>query len=369
MKSSRKQQGSRKLSQRFFSFVLSLLLLFTAVPPVVLPSYATGKEEAEEVVSEEAGSYTYTEIEELREESVKHFRRSDGKQTAILYAEPVHVEENGVFVDLDNRLVPGADGRYATVNERFQVFWGETAAAVPAARGSSVLMLSDREMSAAEKTPAPVEVRYEGYSLSWSVSAVKRPTLTVTGGQRLPALSAGLTELQIESASGASKAELAAMPAAAGKVSYTAEEIGSSFSSVSGLTYRDAFGSEGKVDLAYTVASNRLEEDIIVKGRGDIDRYVLTMTAPALTAVEDRSISFQNDAGETIFTIGAPWMCDSADAFSEAIGVTLDQQGESVTVVYTPDREWLNDSERVYPVRIDPSVRTKGYKTYIEDPM
>ena len=39
-----------------------------------------------------------------REEGAKHFRLSDGLVLAAAYSEPVHFDENGTWVEIDNRL-------------------------------------------------------------------------------------------------------------------------------------------------------------------------------------------------------------------------------------------------------------------------
>lgn len=45
------------------------------------------------------------EVEELREENVKHFRLSDGSFVAAQYAEPVHYQDaDGDWQDIDNTL-------------------------------------------------------------------------------------------------------------------------------------------------------------------------------------------------------------------------------------------------------------------------
>ena len=46
------------------------------------------------------------EVEELREEDVKHFVNSDGSYTAVKYAEPVHFKEtaDGKWQDINNKL-------------------------------------------------------------------------------------------------------------------------------------------------------------------------------------------------------------------------------------------------------------------------
>lgn len=52
------------------------------------------------------------EKEELRESNIKHFIREDMSMEAVLYPTSVHYEKDGVWTDIDNRLVAvKEDGR------------------------------------------------------------------------------------------------------------------------------------------------------------------------------------------------------------------------------------------------------------------
>ena len=116
---------------RLLSFMIAVLLLFGAVSPSVsfaLDGYRTDTQDGTDgSVSSESealslsGEITYTEIEEKRDAFTKHFKRSDGKYVAVLYSEPVHTVKDGQYVNLDNRLIETANGRYETVNDAFRV--------------------------------------------------------------------------------------------------------------------------------------------------------------------------------------------------------------------------------------------------------
>lgn len=182
---------------------------------------------------------------------------------------------------------------------------------------------------------------------------------------------AALLGTQQERASLASVAsvESQAFENIATKTTFVKEEITSSFASTSALQYKNAFIGEGSVDLRYTVSHNRVEEDIVINEKSDIRSYVMQITAHGLTVAlgEDDSVSFFNENKDSIFSIGAPWMYDAADEFSIDIEVSLVQDGDFVTVVYTPNSTWLNAKERVYPVVIDPSVKSRNYTSNYVD--
>ena len=59
------------------------------------------------------------EDQEIREENVKYFFRSDGNREAAVYQEPVHYQEDGTWKDIDNTLVEveTEDGKTAFRNK------------------------------------------------------------------------------------------------------------------------------------------------------------------------------------------------------------------------------------------------------------
>ena len=98
--------------KKFLSVLLTRYLRVQIVPITVFAQSRS------ETGTESTGSATSEPIEEseaqtpeilaeevsLREENVKHFRMSDGTVQAVQYAEPVHYEQDGVWLDYDNSL-------------------------------------------------------------------------------------------------------------------------------------------------------------------------------------------------------------------------------------------------------------------------
>ena len=97
---------------KVISFILSMLILFYAVPSVVyaetIDALANlGSDESSASVENSSSGADFKlplyEVEELREENVKHFKLSDGSYVAAQYNYPVHYEdENGRLLDIDN---------------------------------------------------------------------------------------------------------------------------------------------------------------------------------------------------------------------------------------------------------------------------
>lgn len=89
-----------------------------------------GMQEAWEGTEPEELTYSglVGEETERRGEYTKHFRRGDGLVEAVTYPYPVHIEQEGEWVDIDNRLelVTLGDGRQVYRNRAndFEVSFG-----------------------------------------------------------------------------------------------------------------------------------------------------------------------------------------------------------------------------------------------------
>ena len=117
--------------RRIISLVLTLVLLFLAIPQTIFAEIRDSLEEDAETVmlvesaTESDGgksAYTYNvngdvyELEERREASVKHFRTEDGSIVAAQYPTDVHIlDDNGKWQDIDNTL-SDLGGEYGTGN-------------------------------------------------------------------------------------------------------------------------------------------------------------------------------------------------------------------------------------------------------------
>lgn len=93
----------QKLFKHVLPVFLAALLLLSTLPMSVF---------AQDESTDEAASKIVREVVELREESVKHFLCEDGSYIAVSYAEPVHYEKNGEWLEIDNTLVLSSKNTY-----------------------------------------------------------------------------------------------------------------------------------------------------------------------------------------------------------------------------------------------------------------
>ena len=280
-----------------------------------------------------ANSESATILEEdmlLRKEFEKHFVMSDGSYTVATYGEPVHKLVNNEWVEIDNtlKLAQSENGvRYQTVDG-----------------------LTDVSFSKAYQNNDLVTVKQDKYSVSWSIAAVsnslisKAETMSTRNNVTATIESSKITDISKE------------------------EQKLMANKSTSAVRYSDALAND--VDLEYVVLPSRVKESIVLNNKKDISSYILNVYTQNLSArlLENRRIEFYNSDGVVTFSMWAPYMYDSAAELSEDIDVKLtEKENGHYIVTITPDAEWLNDPERVYPVTIDPDVSASRVRQNIID--
>ena len=135
---------------------------------------------------------------------------------------------------------------------------------------------------------------------------------------------------------------------------------------VSKIEYEDVLEN---TNLEYVVTPNGVKENIIVENKESLKKsYSFNITKGKLQAELDKenNLYFKNSKGEVVFTIPAPVMTDSNGAISYDIEVKVKNlKKETITLTYTPDKKWLNDKDRVYPVVIDPVIMLESDKEHV----
>lgn len=131
------------------------------------------------------------------------------------------------------------------------------------------------------------------------------------------------------------------------------------------VTFADVFGG---ADVRYEVTSGGVKEDIVLESADEVvDEYSFELRTNGFVAKVrgDGAIEFYKRASDErpALVIPAPYMYDSsADnaeggaGFSNNVSQTVTQRGGVIEVAIKPDTGWLASDERVYPVRIDPTI-------------
>ena len=140
-------------------------------------------------------------------------------------------------------------------------------------------------------------------------------------------------------------------------------------SSSSRAVYNDA---EGNVDIDYTIESNGVKENIIIKDKSDNYRYYFLLRTTGFEmkfSANGNSVEFYKSMtnlnnGENLvpdFIMPAPFMYDDNGGRSENVKYAAEKIEKDVYIFsIEADAEWINSEERVFPVYVDPQLLTVG---------
>lgn len=110
--------------------------------------------------------------------------------------------------------------------------------------------------------------------------------------------------------------------------------------------------------MKYSVAGSKVKEEIVVSGPDEIaDSYEFELRTKGLLpqAIEGGGVSFLESSGKQAFVIrnGTSW---DSNKFGNRAPVRIELSSDKNSIVVIPDRTWLHDSTRVFPVTIDPTI-------------
>ena len=129
----------------------------------------------------------------------------------------------------------------------------------------------------------------------------------------------------------------------------------------SAIMYEDVYAG---VSFQYDLFGPHIKESIIVDGIQADYTYVFSLYLENLTPCleEDGSISLRD--GETVaYEIPAPYMYDAAGESSNAVEYGLAPAGNGrYALVVSADNDWIDDDSRVFPVTIDPTLKSMATK-------
>ena len=307
-----------RVGARALSLFLTVLLIFYVIPATVYAEVADAfsDEETSEIATEStvidsdgANALSYTpvlyEVTDLREEGVKHFHLEDGSYVAAQYAYPVHyLDDSGEWQDIDNSLT----------------------------ESGGMLANSTARIKFAKK---------------------------ITGNSTLFALHDGNTKLTM-SLVGAKKGTKGEATNYSDAESDTELQKMMNLEKLSSrVLYADILDG---VDLEYIAQSLNVKENIIVKERAEAYSYTFELALNNLTAAiaDNGDVVLTDSDGEAKYTIPAPVVYDAAGVYAPAPVSrysleSLNGNGKYLLTV-TTDTAWMNATERVFPVTVDPTI-------------
>ncbi|MHB8127017.1 MAG: DNRLRE domain-containing protein [Desulfitobacteriaceae bacterium] len=257
---------------------------------------------------------TIKELVYKREANVKHFLMDDMTEEADIYSVPVHYEVDGQWKEIDNSMVNDEDDTVA----------GD----------SFTNKANDFKINIAKNTTSNklVKIKKDKYEVSWNIENAEESTAKVTNDKNEE-----LTKLTQEE-----------------KKKYVKNLS-------SNVLFPNIFQD---VDLSYDINSNNLKENIILNKATGVNAFTFNLSTknviPQLT--KNNTVVFyaynKKDISE-VFSFNAPVMYDAAGNFSKNITLKLAPNDNDYSLTITPDQEWINDSNRVYPITLDPTITIK----------
>ena len=320
------------LLKRILSAVLTIVLLASAIPVSLA---------VQELFTEELPAQIVREVPELREESVKHFLCDDGSYIAATYAEPVHYNENGVWKEIDNRLILNSNKLSASGEPTYTTRAG-LAVSIP------------QNFADGQK----ITVENKGYEISFGIKA----------DQAGVAIGRGASVVAVDELMSNAGAQVSAAPQSVSSVVADAEltadvieernaELMVVENQAGAVQYRNILPS---TNLEYAVTSSGVKESIVVREPQSEYKYYFDMDLDGLTPVEnnDGSISLteSGDTANEIFWIEAPYMYDANSDESFAVTMSLTEVEGKYVLVVEADKDWINAADRAFPVVIDPTI-------------
>lgn len=151
------------------------------------------------------------------------------------------------------------------------------------------------------------------------------------------------------------------------------------------ISYSDVYKD---VDLKYTIGSDRIKEDIIYKSKpenGFPTSFTYKMDLEGLKVKKQNGVIYLYDpsTNENIYHFESPYMYDSfkpegyksiegiksipEEAISYDVNLTYEVVENNLFLHLNPNQDWLNDSQRVYPLTIDPTIVKIQSSAYVED--
>ena len=261
------------------------------------------------------------EDESLREENVKHFIMPDGSYKAVFYNTAVHRKDsNGVWQDIDNRMddaIVENKQAYITTDER-AVF--------------------SKKVSAEDSTIFELNENGYGIKVSFENSQIKNTSVKLSNHAKkyTPSHDDNL------------------------ETQYNKIKV---IDNNTTLKYKNILKN---IDLEYVLSANDIKENIIINKPADEYVYSFVYELDGLVAVlnDNGSITLCDGVtGEAAFYMPAPYMYDGNGERSDEVSYVLTDLGDGVyNLTVFPDAEWINDSERDFPIVIDPTITaTAGY--------
>lgn len=316
-----------KVVTRLIAIILSALVVIEVVPMTTFAEAIETESEKQEISGystqvsqqEEEPTVIGEDIDRRDSSNVRYFKMSDGTVKAAVYKDPVLYQDSaGKWQEIDNTLetssaesdeISNFDG-YATKSNKFRVKF---------AKNSNQKKL--------------VSVEMDDYSISLSLlNEAKKNNSSMKQDKKG----------KIEDPTASSK---------------TAQKI----------CYENILPD---TNIEYMVNGSGVKENIVIKSAQSSYQYIFEIDVKDLVLnLDDDGCIYAKDVntGETVFVLPKPFMIDAGYKYSNDISYSISSKNKNkYEITVTADAQWINSSDRVFPVTIDPAIQTEQSNTAMD---
>jgi len=332
------EERGRKMSKRFKHFMQTIavtVLIFMLPQILCINCFAVGvgNTQSAEIMAdavdnvleaEKTEAEILCEVEEMRTENTKYFMLSNGSYMAAQYTTPVHYEENGEWLEIDNTLRKKDDAQAKFVAEKTS-----TPATFPD-------KLNEDE---------DISIEIDGYKLKF------KPVNTQAEGDK--------SNGKVDKAENLASNKIAKKN---GKI--TAYDNSNKNEKLKAKNKKGAISYDAvyeSIDIEYELSSTQLKESIVLNKKQGKTSFSFEMDFDGLIPVleDDGTVVLYSDKEhkDAVSEIAVPYMFDSAGAESKDIKVSIKEKDGKFIYTLKPNKSWLNEKDREYPVVIDPTIK------------
>ena len=334
------------------------------------------------------------EVESKRSEYTKHFRMSDGSMKAIRYSDQVHYKDGECFKEIDNSLISEGNDVYkntdsplrVNISKNFKnknlitlnsdnheislsyikkkykkfdteqierptdknVVKDEYVEVCNEDEFSDKEELNDNAQSASSESQQEPQATSSSFAIDTSIpktlSRKITKALTQANIDVIPEFEQGANSVQIENLKDKTINDGDMKKINANKAYSTA-------------VYPS---SDQDIDLRYALSGLMFKENIVLnKKLDDNDKFDFECkTNLSLSKNNNGNLIFSDGSGKTVFIMPKGVMWDANDSTSSDVEYEFTSISGGYIISIVPNRDWIDDVSRAYPITIDPTITT-----------
>lgn len=307
---------------------------------------------------------------EKRKTNEKHFLLEDGTEVVAIYPSNIHYKENGKLVDVDNTLEGKQDKKEVLkltdaelTKQELKEKESKIEVKQETTENSKELLKEVKEETIESLEKVKQTEVYENKANSYKTKFTNK-----TKGYHLGSLTSEGYTITWRLQNAKSTNINVKNPKANTKVEGNTIEKLQLNQIASTIQYQ---GILSDVNIDYVLAPEIIKENIILESKEAIQNkfvFEYETNGLAMKLLDNNDIIVYEENEENVkFIIRAPFMYDGKLQFTDKINLQLKKNKDKYELTVTPDKEWLEAEERVFPVTIDPTIQTSLYVQSIND--